>query len=287
MTDFTQQELEYLTAAVGPEKAGYYLPKFARFAAGGSPLSWNWPCFFVTFFWLLYRKMWLWAVLYMVLPAALFFVLGLISVFTSYWAYAAGTIVYWIGIFIVLPMYANVLYYQHIRKKVTLVADSIGAPERAIAYLGSVGGASGVAATVAAVVFSFYFIAVAGILAAIAIPAYQDYVIRAKVAGIYFATEPARQSLENIFTYDDPAFESVPVVDIDERVQAGEDSAMLSYDPAEGVLWVRFETGKLADKTLELVPYLTENNQVIWECSSEDINDNWLPASCRSDSELE
>ncbi len=106
MTDFTQQELEYLTAAVGPEKAGYYLPKFARFAAGGSPLSWNWPCFFVTFFWLLYRKMWLWAVLYMVLPAALFFVLGVISVFTSYWVYAAGTIVYWIGIFIVLPMYA-------------------------------------------------------------------------------------------------------------------------------------------------------------------------------------
>lgn len=281
MTETTQQEQEFLTAAVGPEKAGYYLPKFARFAAGGSLISWNWPCFFVTFFWLLYRKMWLWAVLYMVLPAALFFMFAIVSVFTSYWVYVICTILYWLGIFIVLPMYANALYYQHVRKKVALVADSIAAPERAIAYLGSVGGPSGAAATIAAVVFCFYFIAVAGILAAIAIPAYQDYVTRAKIIGIYHATQPARQNLESIFTYADPDFDSVPVVNIPERVQAGEDSATLSYDPADGVLWVRFETGKLADKRLELVPYLTDDNQVIWECSSEELEEDWLPAECR------
>ena len=286
MTDAARQEQELLAAAVGPEKAGYYLPKFARFAAGGSLISWNWPCFFVTFFWLLYRKMWLWAVLYFILPPLLFFLLAIISVLTSYWVYAASAVLYWAGIFIVLPMYANALYYRQVRKKVTLVAGSIGAPERAIAYLGSVGGTSGAAAAVAAVVFSFYFIAVIGILAAIAVPAYQDYVMRAKVAGIYLATAPARQSLENIYTYDDPTFEFAPAPVIPERVQAGEDSAVLHYDPAATVLWVRFATGKLADKRLQLVPYLTEDNQVIWECVSEELEDNWLPASCRPDSGL-
>lgn len=285
MTDFTQQEQELLAAAVGPEKAHYYLPKFARFAAGGSQLSWNWPCFFVTFFWLLYRKMWLWAVLYFVAPAALFFVLAIISVLTSYWIYAVFTVLYWLAIFIVLPLYANALYYRQVRKKVALVADSIAAPERAIAYLGSVGGVSGAAATIAAVAFSFYFIAVLGILAAIAVPAYQDYVTRAQVAGIYLASAPTRASLENVFLYDDPAFESAPVPNIAERVRSGKTSATLHYDPATGVLWLRFETGKLADKTLLLTPYLADDKQVVWECSSEELEADWLPASCRAESE--
>jgi Protein of unknown function (DUF2628) len=51
-------------AAVGPSKADYYAPKFLRFnEPGASKVSWNWPAFFVSFYWFLYRRMYgYWAI---------------------------------------------------------------------------------------------------------------------------------------------------------------------------------------------------------------------------------
>ena len=51
-------------AAVGPSKADFYAPKFQRFdEPGASKVSWNWPAFFVSFIWFLYRRMYgYWAI---------------------------------------------------------------------------------------------------------------------------------------------------------------------------------------------------------------------------------
>lgn len=40
-------------AYVGEKKADYYAPLFERFDSGGSTASWNWPSFFIAFFWML------------------------------------------------------------------------------------------------------------------------------------------------------------------------------------------------------------------------------------------
>ncbi len=46
-----------------------YIERFRRFdEAGGMRLGWHWPAFFVTFLWLVYRRMYLVAALYFVLP---------------------------------------------------------------------------------------------------------------------------------------------------------------------------------------------------------------------------
>lgn len=44
-----------LAAFVGPNSA-YYVPRFYKMAKRGSRLSWNWPAFLITPYWLLYRK---------------------------------------------------------------------------------------------------------------------------------------------------------------------------------------------------------------------------------------
>lgn len=47
---------------LGPN-AGAYLPKFARFVSGGREVfvaTWHWPAFLATFWWFLYRKLYLW-----------------------------------------------------------------------------------------------------------------------------------------------------------------------------------------------------------------------------------
>ena len=45
-------------------KAQQYLLKFRKFSVGGNDrfaATWHWPAFLVGFWWLLYRKMYLWA----------------------------------------------------------------------------------------------------------------------------------------------------------------------------------------------------------------------------------
>ena len=72
-------EADFYKAAIGPNNTAYYLQRFAEFdRRGKAGIGWHWPAFLVTFYWLLYRKMWLNAFLYWLSPYVLmvpFFVL--------------------------------------------------------------------------------------------------------------------------------------------------------------------------------------------------------------------
>ena len=59
-------------AAVGPN-ADFYIPKFLRFdQPGAARTSWNWPAFFASFYWFLYRRMYgPWAIFCLLIPLAL------------------------------------------------------------------------------------------------------------------------------------------------------------------------------------------------------------------------
>ncbi len=57
-------------AAFIGRKAQQYLLKFRKFSVGGKDrfaVTWHWPAFLVGFWWLLYRKMYLWAFVYFIL----------------------------------------------------------------------------------------------------------------------------------------------------------------------------------------------------------------------------
>jgi len=47
---------------IGPN-ADYYIPRFQQIEASDSPISWNWAAFLFGIFWMLYRKMWLYALI--------------------------------------------------------------------------------------------------------------------------------------------------------------------------------------------------------------------------------
>jgi len=80
--------------------AGYYVHEFKKFDAGGRDAfaaTWNWAAFWGGFGWMLYRKMYLWAIISFVL------------MFLPYLGLAA-----WIAFGIV----GNYLYYQHAKTKI-------------------------------------------------------------------------------------------------------------------------------------------------------------------------
>lgn len=103
---------ELLNAFVGPQNDHYYAAAFNIFAAG-SNVKWNWPAFFVTFPWLLYRKMWLYALGYVIgIPVAL-------AIIFSIGGMGGGErLLYFIISWVLAPMFCTRLYYAHARSKI-------------------------------------------------------------------------------------------------------------------------------------------------------------------------
>lgn len=162
-------------AVTGYKNSDFYVEKFVEYERGGTSVSWNWPAFFVSFWWLLYRKMWLWGVLYFFSPYVL---TVLASVVNSTVVASILGLLYLVGIFVVLPMYANALYFRQARKIIDRVNAKEHPQEKHLAMIASAGGTSGL---IMVLVGLLLIVPIIGILAAVAIPAYQDYTIKAKL----------------------------------------------------------------------------------------------------------
>src|SRR5690349_20948780 len=128
MASNPSQTEDLYRAAVGEKKAGYYVPLFYRFdQPGASRASWNWPAFFVTFFWMLYRRMYGLAIGYLLLLPVVIAVLGLLLALVLgpqigallYYLMATGTA------FVLVPMFANAIYHWHVKRRIAkLAADA-------------------------------------------------------------------------------------------------------------------------------------------------------------------
>jgi uncharacterized membrane protein len=92
---------------IGPN-AERYLEHFKKFGLDGEPkfaLTWNWPAFlFVSFLWFLYRKMYLYALVYAIGPMISTYVTGDMTVGIA-WSIIAGAT-------------ANYIYYWHCREQI-------------------------------------------------------------------------------------------------------------------------------------------------------------------------
>jgi hypothetical protein len=86
----------------------YYKEKFSKLETPDGPrfaLSWNWPAsLFDSFLWFLYRKMYMFALLYAVAPALAIFITGDMTVGIVSRVLAGGS--------------ANYLYYWHVKDKI-------------------------------------------------------------------------------------------------------------------------------------------------------------------------
>ncbi|WP_212515269.1 pilin [Acinetobacter soli] len=127
-------------------------------------------------------------------------------------------------------------------------------------------------------------VAIIGILAAIAIPAYQDYTIRARVSEALTTLGPLKSSVsENIISNNitnleatgDPACAGVSTVTATSNVASG--------GCEKGAVKVT-TTAKAGAVTLTLTPTVTVTNNAVanvkWACTSD--NDKYAPASCRA-----
>jgi hypothetical protein len=94
----------------------YYLQQFKKFSAGSTSrfaLTWHWPAFLVDpFLWFLYRKMYLYALIYALGPVLSAYLTGDFTV-GFVWRVMAG-------------VSANYIYYWHVREHITEIRDRGG-----------------------------------------------------------------------------------------------------------------------------------------------------------------
>ena len=135
---------------------------------------------------------------------------------------------------------------------------------------------------IALVVAAALLVPLAGILAAIAIPAYQTYVLRSKVSAAIAATHPTRAAIDARLAQGGDCPGSGTDTDFGgmqgvARVEIGQ----LAEDPSRCVYAIHLGgTGsdKLDGRTIWMDR--AKAGDAAWDCSS-DLDDHYLPPACR------
>ena len=123
-------------------------------------------------------------------------------------------------------------------------------------------------------------VAIIGILAAIAIPAYSDYTVRARVSeGVTGASAAKATVAENVA--NSGAVDANSCRGVSTFSAAVTNSHVDSLACANGVLTVNMDT-TAKDVTFSLTPVLAANDSVTWDCNvSSAANNKYVPAECR------
>jgi type II secretory pathway pseudopilin PulG len=116
---------------------------------------------------------------------------------------------------------------------------------------------------------------IVGVMAAVAVPAYNDYVVKAKVAAAVAGSQQAREALGHYYESNQAVPESLEVAGVPAQLA---DGAALQLDPEAMVLTVTTERGEVV-----FTPMVNEQGLITWNCTNgEGIRATQLPGSCRS-----
>lgn len=265
-------------AFVGPEKSAYYLPLFNQFDSNGGTTSWNWPAAFITQLWMLYKGMFLWGFLwYPILGGIASFLIALPFVAAgNEGAEALSYLAYFVASVIVMGLYSNKIYHGHVRKKIDKSSKlGLSAQERKEWLI-----RKGSSNFVFVFVLILFGIAIIGILAAIAIPAYQDYINRAKVSVGLTNVDFVKERYLDYVVETQRWPSDISELNVD-RMSAQFGDGVGSVDiGGDSELRITFSGDQIDGKTIVLIPSV-ENETLVWDCQIESLPARLAPTTCR------
>ncbi len=141
-------------------------------------------------------------------------------------------------------------------------------------------GSSGAAIAIAVVVAVFGGIFIIGILAAVSIPAYQDYTVKAKMVGV----EMDGRKITSAFTEYYQRTGSVPanIETMDVKLDSAKYVNDVDINQKNGVIRMSLSIPSAAGKHLVFVPHVDEQKNITWTCGSDDLPVKYLSKECRN-----
>lgn len=281
LQEHPQQEMRnFYKAFIGKINTNYYLRKFDHFDANHriTP-TWHWPAFFATFYWFLYRKLWLQALIYFLTPIILTIVILIISSNLKGSANTIITLVVLVGILSILflpPMFANAIYYKQCKKKF-LELDKSHEIRVQVADLAAEGGISKLALFLIIVLN----LSIIGYFLKSGYSIYQGYAIPEKVMGALNFARPAQDSVASYYmktqilpkNLTEAGFSNRPLPDSIKSIN------LYNSDKRYAVT-MTMNTDPIKDKVVYLIPFLDEKKNMVWRCRSAEIPEKYLPSVC-------
>lgn len=271
---------EFYKAVIGPKRQAYYLRHFARFdQAGRAGISWNWAALFVTFYWFLYRKMWLNALIYFLLPILLLIVVSKAAIMAGEHnsiTFYSGFFVSLAGLVFIPPMYANALYYNYCRKKISGIRVVSRDTQR---QLGELSGKGGTSNAFAMVFFIAVFSVPAGIWAWLGVIGYTSSVVLSHTKRAYAIGKSAAEAFSNYYYQHQEPPRSLD--------QAGFTTPLppfvkgVSLDSQNSTVVVTMASDPVKGKSLLFVPSIDASGKFTWACISRDMQDHYVPLKCK------
>jgi TM2 domain-containing membrane protein YozV/type II secretory pathway pseudopilin PulG len=120
-------------------------------------------------------------------------------------------------------------------------------------------------------------IAAVGILAAIAIPAYHDYTIRARTSNALVVASSAKLAVEEFVAREQRWPESLEETSYQSVIDPNLRGAR--FDPQHGLI-LQIYAGSGAEGEVQLIPQVGDGG-ISWTCQPASIDPRYLPASCR------
>ena len=123
-------------------------------------------------------------------------------------------------------------------------------------------------------------VAIIGILAAIAIPAYQDYTKRAHVSEGLSLASAAKGAVAEYYASQG----SFPSDNTAAGLAASTDitgNAVTSVAVSNGTITITFNSKVDNGKTVVLTPSTSDAGAITWTCSGGTLSDKYRPANCR------
>jgi type IV pilus assembly protein PilA len=124
-------------------------------------------------------------------------------------------------------------------------------------------------------------VAIIGILAAIAIPAYSDYTVRARVSEGVTGASAAKATVAENIANDQATTNACRGVSVFSAAVAQSHVVSLACGAGTGVLTVTMDT-VAKSVVFSLTPVLAANDSVTWDCNvAAAANNKYVPAECR------
>lgn len=270
-------ETALYAAAIGPKNQDHYLSRFKAFdRRGGTRLGWHWPAFLWTLYWLLYRKLWWHALVYFFAPYVLLTAAAVLVPAVGADRASLVFLAVFALLFVVPALLADGFYFKHCRRLIERARAESSDPREQKAYLERKGGTS----RLIAVLFYVLFVpGLIGIVAAVALPAYQDYTVRAKIQQALVQAKVAGDAVGDFYGRN----RRVPrdLAEAGHAAAPSPDVRDMRVDARTGVITVTMGTSVVAGLSFVLQPEAGADGRIAWRCGSQEIPARLLPRECR------